>query len=112
MKPEMSIFPNWIQIPIEFEGLCLVDNEITYLKKGKIIHNDNGPARIKITGGMKVWVINNQTHRIGAPAIEWIDGYIDDQEHYYYINGKRYSKQDYWRHPLVSKHKLDLILKL
>ena len=55
--------------------------------KRRLTHNPYGPAiLVKNTWtARKEWQINGKRHRIGGPAIEWLDGDYD-----YYLKGKRH----------------------
>jgi len=44
-----------------------------------------------LPNGAKCWFADGKLHRLDGPAVEWVDGTIE-----FYIDGKKYSKQDYW----------------
>ena len=57
--------------------------------KGQL-HREDGPA-IDYPDGYKEWFLNGKLHREDGPACEYTDG----QE--YWLNGKSYSKKDYYK---------------
>lgn len=57
----------------------------------------------------KVWMLNGMWHRLNGPALVCNDNYNDGK---YWINDDSTRKDDYWKHPLVMKNKLDCILEL
>jgi len=61
----------------------LPNGNIEYRLKGKL-HNDNGPAVIKLNG-TRAWYVNDKLHRVYGPAYIRFDGYQS-----WYVNGKRY----------------------
>jgi hypothetical protein len=49
-----------------------------------VLHNDNGPAVIKLNG-TRAWYVNDKLHRVYGPAYIRFDGCQE-----WFINGKRY----------------------
>lgn len=76
-------------------------------KRGKVYHNDDGPAvicpgsgsewyrygirhrddgpAVEYNDGTKYWYVNGKCHRLDGPAVEWYDGDCD-----YFRKGKRH----------------------
>lgn len=48
-------------------------NQRWYLKDTAKLHNPDGPAVVR-ADGTKEWWINDERHRVGAPAIEYASG--------------------------------------
>ena len=62
-------------------------------KKGQV-HRIGGPA-IEHKGVRNIWCENGDYHRFGGPAVEWLDKDADEDDHKWYINGKKYTKDNY-----------------
>lgn len=103
----ITTFKTWDKIPKDFEGECFVDvfNARIWIKKGKILHREDGPAICGINGLLEWWFYSKK-HRLDGPAVI----YPSDGEIQFYIFGTKYSEQEYWSHALVIKYKLDIIL--
>lgn len=104
----MRKFKDWDAIPNKFEGHCYVKSwEAQYwIKKGKILHREDGPAAV-FDNGDKTWVINDAFHRLDGPAM------FSEDEIIYFIQGQRiYNETDYWNHPMVVEYKLNQILAI
>ena len=85
-----------IKIKSEYHDLDKYDCNIGskyYCKKGtNIIHNSYGPAFINKL--YEVYYIENKIHRLDGPAIIHSNGLK-----YYFIDGKRLSKEEFDVHP-------------
>lgn len=90
-----------------FTGVCRLtrDQAVFWYKNGKC-HREDGPACIWDELGW-AWLFEGEYHRIGGPAT-WHPSWPDLYQ--YYIHGKKFSKKDYWNHPLVVKNALTEIL--
>ena len=80
------------------------DGDIRYKNKKGDYHRTDGPA-YEDTNGYKEWCINGVVHREDGPARVWSDGDVQ-----YYLNDKKYSKEEYEQK--VVKFKLKRILDL
>ena len=80
---------------IDYGHPVKVSDNITewHNKKGQI-HRIGGPA-IEHKGVRNVWCENGDYHRFGGPAVEWLYNGADEDAHEWYINGKKYTKDDY-----------------
>jgi len=56
-------------------------------------HREDGPA-VENTVGNKFWYINDLLHREDGPACEYGD---KSEPESYYLNGKNFSKENYWK---------------
>lgn len=103
----MRKFKNWDSIPNRFEGHCYVEKWAAqyWIKKGKILHRDDGPAAV-FDNGDKTWVINNLFHRLDGPAM------FNGDEITYYISDEKIGEEYYWNHPMVVEYKLNQILAI
>jgi len=133
----MINFKSWNTIPKEFIGNCIVENKDSFsrfwLKQGKILHRENGPAMIydhcDNNNSNHQWWINGERHRLDGPAVVsasqhilcewWVEGmrhrldgpaHISSFEEKYYINNVQYSIEDYMKHPLTIKFTMNSIL--
>jgi len=70
-------------------------------------HREDGPA--STTGRIFYWYQNNLLHRLDGPAR--IDPYHPEYDEYY-INDEKYTRQEFWEHPLVLEYKLNKIILL
>ena len=61
----------------------LPNGAIEWRLNGKL-HNENGPAVIKLNG-TQAWYVNDKLHRVYGPAYIQADGYQA-----WFVNGKRY----------------------
>jgi hypothetical protein len=52
----------------------------------------SSPICIKYANGSKLWYLNDRIHREDGPAYEGVDGEIQ-----WFLNGKEYKEDDYWR---------------
>jgi len=75
----------WRTIPDNFTGKCFIIDEDVYvwLSQGKRFHRLDGPAMKFINGHQQFW-----------------------------INDKKYSQLEFFRHPLVIENTIENILKL
>lgn len=103
-------FDTWYDVPENFIGQCFIKCYETYflIKKNKKIVLLNGKIRMFSNSACWWYDHKDNIHRLDGPAI--INPKKNIKE--YWINGMPYSKQDYWKHPLVSKYKLKKILEL
>jgi len=95
------------------------------------LHREDGPA-IERLNGTKEWFVHGRRHREGnLPAIEYHNGdesyFVNGKYHredgpaykwekndenknnYFYLNGKKYSEQDYWEE-IKKRKSLNCIL--
>lgn len=96
----MKKFLRSIDIPDEFTGCAYIAGEKTtrYLLNGKP-HRLDGPALLREEG----W---------GIPLKYHISGNTGTHQ-YYFVEGERiYDEAEYWNHPKVLEHKLNLIIDL
>ena len=77
---------------------------IHYTNENGEYHREDGPA-LEYTDGHKEWLINDKLHREDGPAIIWHDG-----DEWYYLNGFKYSKEDWEKE--ITKIKLGRIKDL
>jgi len=105
-------------VPKKFNGECLILYEFyseeknpfkCWFKNGKI-HREGGPACVWKNIDYEQWIQNGDFHRLDGPASVHI--VVGIKTPVYYIHGKQYDLEDYWRHPLVLKHKLKMIMSL
>ena len=61
--------------------------------KGCLLHREDGPAEIK-SNGHQYYYNKGKYHRLDGPA------YIADDK-FYFIEGKKYTREDYLKHPSV-----------
>jgi len=54
------------------------------------LHREDGPA-VEWAEGSKYWLKHDEYHREDGPAVEDSSGYK-----YYYLEGVRYTEEDYW----------------
>ncbi len=80
------------------------DGDIMYRNENGEFHRTDGPAYER-PSDYKAWIINGKFHREDGPARIYSDG-----DEYYYLNDKRYSKED-WEVQVI-KLKLGRILEL
>lgn len=101
----MKYFDKWYKIPKSFEGHCYVRNHESeyWLKKNKIRHKEDGPARIGDDGG-RMYYYNDKLHRLNGPAVECDAGGA------FFIENQFIHETDYWKHPLIISFKLVSIL--
>lgn len=86
----------------KYTGWVSYDEYFFYLTKG--IHDRAGkPASINKDNGKLTWIKNGNYHRLDGPATE---------EGWFYVEGVKYSEQEYWNHPMVVKYKLEKILEV
>ena len=81
-----------------------IDGDIRYKNKNGKLHRTDGPA-LETPSGYKVWCINGLVHREDGPAVVYSDGQVC-----YYLNHRKYSKEDYEQE--VVKLKLKRIIDL
>jgi len=113
----MINFKSWNTIPKEFIGNCIVENKDSFsrfwLKQGKILHRENGPALIydcvDKNKSNHQWWINGERHRLDGPAVFWHKINVC----HYYVDGECfYNKKEFLKHPKVILNKLNKIIKL
>lgn len=104
----IKVFESSLVIPYSFEGCCCIEISKVHcwLSPGKQNHRIDGPA-VVYDDGTKFWYENNVSHRLDGPSDEWTNGARG-----FFIHGKHYMEEDYWKHPLVLKHKINKILEL
>ncbi len=84
------------------------DNGIKCWYQNGKLHRENDLPAIEGYDGTKCWYKNDNAHRIGNPAII----YHDNTERFY-INGIKYTKENYWkeigkRYGLLIRNKVKL----
>lgn len=97
-------------IPEKYTGVCYIEcsKQTRWYKDGKF-HREEGPA---IVGDNKIeqWFINDLRHRLGGFAVVY--HHFNNLNNIYYIHGDYVAHEDYWKDPLVIKHKLNKILDI
>ena len=81
---------------VDEEGIIRFKNE-----KGEF-HRTDGPA-IEYNNGFKAWFINGLRHRIDGPAIVYNKNSLFYGDIEYYLNGKKYSEEEYEQEVLKLK---------
>lgn len=105
---QSPLFETWERIPAGYSGHCLLRENKSdiidlWFLNGRL-HNTDGPAYFNRSSKNEVWCMFGQHHRVGGPAVvheSFVEYYIDDVE---------YMEEDYWKHPLVVEHKLNMIV--
>lgn len=108
----ITTFATWYDIPKKFSGTCYIEKEKSFYSfvvfdGFRVFHNDDGPAVIFSTGEENWWSYG-EFHRIGGPAKTL---QISGRE-FYYIGGKEFSNDAYWKQPEVIKFCLEKILNI
>ena len=100
-------FIDYKDLPLNFKGYCYVINDHTHywFGEGLKLHNIKEPAVIR-DNGTKKWCVNGKYHRLDGPAVMLFQG-----ETQFWIDGRNFSQENYWKHPMVIKNKLELILQ-
>lgn len=88
----MKIFYSWTDVPPTFDGHCYITLE-------------RGHFYIKAEGRQYGFI---NYHRLNGPAIEYDYGGYKG----WYIEGKEYTEEQFWNHPLVVENKFNKILEL
>jgi len=102
---ENDKFKKLSDVPKKYTGKCFITSiheEHIYYKG--LLHNTKGPA--VATKNSKQYWHKGSLHRLDGPA-----DYFGTTEEYY-IHNVKYEPNDYWKHPLVVKTKLDRVLSL
>lgn len=102
----MLVFDKWSDAPINFLGECYVlENKCRYVSR---MESENLISVRFYDDGTKAWLINGRRHRIDGPA------YVNIKSDFnlFFVEGKEYTKEDYWNHPLVVEYKLKSILDI
>jgi hypothetical protein len=74
-----------------------------YIKGTQILHREDGPALISISG-TKEWWINGKIHRDDGPAKEYRTGKKE-----WYLNGQYFDSKEFWFEALPEDKKLKMI---
>ena len=99
-------FYDGLHVPRTFTGVGLMKNGffIAYYKEGEF-HREDGPAVIYNDGTTFDWHLHGKLHRLDGPAMDWTN--IKS----YAIHGREISFEQFCRHPLVIKKRLENIIK-
>ena len=93
------------------EKVTFNDGEKQWYKNGER-HREDGPA-VERADGSKVWYKNGSLHREDGPAVE--RSIKDGRDPSYYLDGLKYTKEQWEKDPRVKKHilskKIENILK-
>ena len=82
---------SYFNIPYKFTGYSIdLQNTTKYYKDGRWSRED-GPAIIQ-NNGTKNWLINDELHRIGGPAVE---SCLGGSYNSYYINGEKVTEEQH-----------------
>lgn len=103
----MKTFKDVMEVPNNYTGWYY--NERHACKVHRVngeVHNENGPAIIG-GSGEEHWLQNGVWHRLDGPAQIFPSG-----EKHYFIFDESFSKEKYWKHPLVLLKRIDSILEL
>lgn len=101
--------------PIHYTGCCFVEVYQTWnWYINDVYHREDGPALVEKDQG-EWWYKKGKLHRVGGPAI-LVQGFLRDDgsrpiHHHYWLDGVRYSPEDYWNHIFNLKVKLDKIVE-
>lgn len=100
----------WNTLPPKgFTGICseidICGQKTCWWKNGKR-HREDGPA-VEHLGGNEEWYANGVPHRLDGPSF-----ILDGGELHYYVFGKWFTPEDYFKHPLVAKKLLEYIISL
>lgn len=113
----MDIFENADKIPVGYSGHCYVEKDgaqYWILNKDSScsyrLHREDGPATVYDNGSW-VWTRYDKLHRIGGPACKIKTDNGIEYEYEYWIDGQKYTEEQYWNHPLIVEYKFKSILE-
>ena len=86
-----------------FDDQPAITNQYGYQewRKDGVIHRDGDKPAIIDDYGDVWWLVNGELHRLSGPTVIYSNG-----SEGYYINHKRYTKEQWERHPDVVSYKL------
>lgn len=109
---DYPVFETDWQKPKNYTGICFLTfvKALCWFVDGKS-HREHEPATIwfdKYSQKPQAceWRYNNKIHRLDGPSY-WSENDVDE---HYVIHGVSYTKEDYYKHPLVIKNLMNKIL--